>query len=230
MKRIFRWSMMLACILMLAHSSVMASNKNDMDTIRQDCADMVNFFKSTLFENYGDSVAFKQFWDIHQKFEGNYIIHVDRQKLYDLVQRSHERTWRGFIIGFPPGQDYLNADDVYWKSRTFLNASVVNAISIVPSVLWENAPSSTYFSECLAKSEHPYLMRVYGHAQTSFQLNAYQVSTELLKEYNVFRAFRKGNEEIQLLLTIYFWPYLCHCANIDVYSGMWRDDLYKSIK
>lgn len=197
------------------------------EIIWEDCTDMVGFFKSTLYENYRDSLAFEQFWDAHQKYEGNYILQVDRKKLYNLLQRTYNRTWRGFIIGFPSGKDYLNAEEVYWSSRTILNAAVVNAISIVPSILWEDAPSFTYYSECLAKAKHPYLHFIYENAKTSCQLNSYNVRTDLLEQYNVFRAFRKGDEEIQLLLTIYFWPYLCHCANIDIYSGMWRDELIK---
>ena len=194
------------------------------DTIRQDCNDMIDFFKSTLYENYGDSLAFKQFFDAHCKFEGNYILQVNRKKLYDLVQRSHERTWKEFILGFPPGEDYDNADEVYWGDRTVLNASTINAITLFHPRLGNNTHPS-YYSECLEKAKHSYLNHVYKYTRATGQLGSYNMRTDLLEEYDVFKDFYEGNQEIQLLITIYVWPYLCHCANIDVYSGRWRDEL-----
>ena len=194
------------------------------DTIRQDCNDMVDFFKSTLYENYGDSLAFKRFWDAHQAFNGNYILQVNREKLSTLVRRIHERTWKGFVIGFPPEEDYDNADDIYWGNRTVLNASAINAITLIHPASSDNTHPS-YYSECLAKATHPYLKHVYRYTRQTGQLGSYNMRTDLLGEHDVFNAFREGNQEIQLLITIYVWSYLCHCANIDVYSGGWRDEL-----
>lgn len=194
------------------------------DTIRQDCNDMINFFKSTLYENYGDSLAFMQFWGAHQAFNGNYILQVNREKLSTLVKQIHERTWKRFIIGFPSDKDYDNADDVYWGDRKVLNASVINAITLIHPALSDNA-HPTYYSECLTKAKHPYLNHVYRYTRSTGQLGSYNMRTDLLNEHDVFNAFHEGDQEIQLLVTIYFWPYLCHCANIDVYSGKWRDEL-----
>ena len=197
------------------------------DSIRQDCEDMMTFLKGCLFENYGDSLAFNEFWESHQKFNGNYILFVNRQELYELVQRSHNRTWNHFIIGMSLNEDSI--DDNYWTERTIMNASAINPISIVPSILRKDTLSSTYYKKCLKEAKHPFLQHIYQHTKHSYQLNGYQMCTELFNKYNVFGDFRKDNQEIQLLITIYLWPYLCHCANIDVYSGKWRDELINHI-
>lgn len=209
-------------LIVFSFSVVYANTSNN--TIKQDCNDMVDFFKSTLYENYGDSLAFKRFWDAHQTFNGNYILQVNREKLSTLVRRIHERTWKGFIIGFPLEDDYDNADDIYWGDRTVLNASAINAITLIHPALSDNTHPS-YYSECLVKAKHPYLNHVYKYTRSTGQLGSYNMRTDLLNEHDVFNAFHEGNQEIQLLITIYFWPDLCHCANIDVYSGRWRDEL-----
>ena len=51
-----------------------------------------------------------------------------------------------------------------------------------------------------------------------------------MDEFDVPTAFRQGNVEIQQFIALYMWPYLSHCANIDVYSGRTRDALLREIQ
>jgi hypothetical protein len=50
-----------------------------------------------------------------------------------------------------------------------------------------------------------------------------------MDEFAVPTAFRSGDAEIQQFIALYMWPYLSHCANIDVYSGRSRDVLLREI-
>ena len=37
---------------------------------------------------------------------------------------------------------------------------------------------------------------------------------------NICEGFKDDQREVQMFLTLYFWKYLCHFANIDFYTGM----------
>ena len=50
-----------------------------------------------------------------------------------------------------------------------------------------------------------------------------------MDEFDVPTAVRQGDAEIQQFIVLYMWPYLSHCANIDVYSGHTRDALLREI-
>ena len=50
-----------------------------------------------------------------------------------------------------------------------------------------------------------------------------------MDEFAVPTAFRSGDAGIQQFMALYMWPYLSHCANIDVYSGHTRDALLREI-
>ena len=50
-----------------------------------------------------------------------------------------------------------------------------------------------------------------------------------MDEFAVPTAFRQGDAGIQQFIALYMWPYLSHCANIDVYSGHTRDALLREI-
>ena len=85
-------------ILCLLATSPMRAELTDTATIDNDCHRMVQFFKATLYENYGDSLAFDTFANAYHAYDENYILQVDRDKLNTLFTEIYERTWKSLLI------------------------------------------------------------------------------------------------------------------------------------
>jgi hypothetical protein len=66
---------------------------------------------------------------------------------------------------------------------------------------------------------------VYEHALKAWSFPSYLVNDFWINHDWLVPAFRNGDEEVQLWLTFMFWPYLCHCGNIDVYYGKPKEEV-----
>lgn len=85
----------------------------------------------------------------------------------------------------------------------------------------------TYWQRELQQAVHPALKAIAkvedetgGTPPSSVLFGMIAANTE-----NISEGF-KDAREVQIFLTLYFWKYLCHFANIDFYTGVDKTELY----
>ena len=192
----------------------------DTIVVDDDCRRMVQFFKATLYENYGDSLAFDTFHNAYHAYDGNYILQVDHDKLKILFAEIYERTWQNYFLGgYDERKSKILSKNPKWDLRWVHYSPGLRGITIYPET-----PGS-YLQRVIAKSEVPYFERIYNHAITAREFSGYHVNDYWVTHDWLDSSFRHNNEEVQLWLTFRFWPYLCHCANIDVYYGKPKEEV-----
>ena len=210
--------------------------------VANDTERMLTFVKSTLYDNYGDSLALDTFWHHYKRYYAAYILKVDQKELLEINQSLYAGSLFDYYI------------DIHrWEPQEELLERGIRSF-FAQFALFRTLPLRTdrhsYLQEHLAKARHPFLQRLYQYADTTHTVPymedmrmlidptekanyAYIPSHIHLKpwmdEFAVPTAFRQGDAEIQQFIALYMWPYLSHCANIDVYSGRSRDVLLREI-
>lgn len=232
-----RYILPLLAVLFL--SACTHANKQQ---VADDTERMLTFVKSTLYDNYGDSLALDTFWHHYKRYYAAYILKVDQKELLGINQSLYEGSLFDYYI------------DIHrWEPQEELLERGIRSF-FAQFTLFRTLPLRTdrhsYLHEHLAKARHPFLQRLYQYADTTHTVPymedmrmlidptekanyAYIPSHIHLKpwmdEFAVPTAFRQGDAGIQQFIALYMWPYLSHCANIDVYSGRSRDALLREI-
>lgn len=232
-----RYILPLLAVLFL--SACTHANKQQ---VANDTERMLTFVKSTLYDNYGDSLALDTFWHHYKRYYAAYILKVDQKELLEINQSLYAGSLFDYYI------------DIHrWEPQEELLERGIRSF-FAQFALFRTLPLRTdrhsYLHEHLAKARHPFLQRLYQYADTTHTVPymedmrmlidptekanyAYIPSHIHLKpwmdEFAVPTAFRQGDAEIQQFIALYMWPYLSHCANIDVYSGRSRDVLLREI-
>ena len=232
-----RYILPLLAVLLL--SACTHANKQQ---VANDTERMLTFVKSTLYDNYGDSLALDTFWHHYKRYYAAYILKVDQKELLEINQSLYAGSLFDYYI------------DIHrWEPQEELLERGIRSF-FAQFALFRTLPLRTdrhsYLHEHLAKARHPFLQRLYQYADTTHTVPymedmrmlidptekanyAYIPSHIHLKpwmdEFAVPTAFRQGDAEIQQFIALYMWPYLSHCANIDVYSGRSRDVLLREI-
>lgn len=209
----------LLFILCVLAAPPIRAELTDTVTIDSDCHRMVQFFKATLYQNYGDSLAFDTFANAYHAYDGNYILQVDREELKRLFSEIYERTWKAYLLG---GYDEKKVR--YKPDRRFDLRWSLYSLGILTQDIHPFTPGG-YHQRIIAKSKHPYFEMVDNTAQQTRQYPSYHINDYWINYYRLDKAFRRGDKEIQLWLTFRFWPYLCYCANIDVYCGKPKEEV-----
>lgn len=210
--------------------------------VADDTHRMLTFVKSTLYNNYGDSLALDTFWHHYKRYHAAYILKVNQKGLLEINQSLYAGTLFDYYI-----------DAERWEPQEELRDRYVRSI-FAHFALFRTLPLRTdkhgYLQSELAKAKHPFLQQLYQYADTAHAVPYMEDMLLLLDpnqkesypyipnhihmkpwmdEHNVPEAFRQGDPEIQQFIALYMWPYLSHCANIDVYSGRTRDALLREI-
>lgn len=232
-----RYILPLLAVLLL--SACTHANKQQ---VANDTERMLTFVKSTLYDNYGDSLALDTFWYHYKRYYAAYILKVDQKELLEINQSLYAGSLFDYYI------------DIHrWEPQEELLERGIRSF-FAQFALFRTLPLRTdrhsYLHEHLAKARHPFLQRLYQYADTTHTVPymedmrmlidptekanyAYIPSHIHLKpwmdEFAVPTAFRQGDVGIQQFIALYMWPYLSHCANIDVYSGRARDVLLREI-
>ena len=232
-----RYILPLLAVLLL--SACTHANKQQ---VANDTERMLTFVKSTLYDNYGDSLALDTFWHHYKRYYAAYILKVDQKELLEINQSLYAGSLFDYYI------------DIHrWEPQEELLERGIRSF-FAQFALFRTLPLRTdrhsYLHVHLAKAQHPFLQRLYQYADTTHTVPymedmrmlidptekanyAYIPSHIHLKpwmdEFAVPTAFRQGDAEIQQFMALYMWPYLSHCANIDVYSGRSRDVLLREI-
>ena len=232
-----RYILPLLAVLFL--SACTHANKQQ---VANDTERMLTFVKSTLYDNYGDSLALDTFWHHYKRYYAAYILKVDQKELLEINQSLYAGSLFDYYI------------DIHrWEPQEELLERGIRSF-FAQFALFRTLPLRTdrhsYRHEHLAKARHPFLQRLYQYADTTHTVPymedmrmlidptekanyAYIPSHIHLKlwmdEFAVPTSFRQGDAGIQQFIALYMWPYLSHCANIDVYSGRSRDVLLREI-
>ncbi len=97
----------------------------------------------------------------------------------------------------------------------------------IPLPLKKREDGFTYWQRELQQAVHPALKAIVkvedetgGTPPSSVLFGMIADNTE-----NICEGF-KDDREVQMFLTLYFWKYLCHSANIDFYTGVDKTELY----
>ena len=216
-------------LFILCTLNILGARAQQIDTtvVDSDCLRMVQFFKATLYENYGDSLAFDTFANAYHAYDENYILQVDRDKLKALFSEIYERTWRNYFLG---GYDERNSR-VTKVAKHFDNRWVRYSPGLRGMYVYAHNPNG-YHQRVIAKSSFDYfenICEMNAHFGGLVHYPSYLVNNYQINFYNLDKLFRRGDNEVLLWLTFRFWPYLCHCANIDVYYGIPKEEAPDSI-
>lgn len=237
MKTLIRYTFPLFMAMLLAACAHPSKQQVASDTQR-----MLTFVKSTLYDNYGDSLALDTFWHHYKRYYAAYILRVSRKELLDINQALYASTLFDYYI-----------DAERWEPQEELMDRNLRSI-FAQFALFRTLPLRTdahSYLQCeLSETRHPFLQQVYQCADTAHAV-PYMEDMRLLldpyrrhnyryipdgahlkpwmDEYDVPAAFRQGDAEVQQFIALYMWPYLSHCANVDVYSGRTRDALLREI-
>ena len=95
----------------------------------------------------------------------------------------------------------------------------------------EHSYGFTYWQRELLQAVHPALKVI---AKVEDETGGIPPSSVLFgmianNTENICEGF-KDDREVQMFLTLYFWKYLCHFANIDFYTGMDKTKLYLDMR
>lgn len=101
----------------------------------------------------------------------------------------------------------------------------------IPLPLKKREDGFTYWQRELLQAVHPALKVI---AKVEDETGGIPPSSVLFgmianNTENICEGF-KDDREVQMFLTLYFWKYLCHFANIDFYTGMDKTKLYLDMK
>ncbi len=210
--------------------------------VASDTQHMLTFVKSTLYDNYGDSLALDTFWHHYKRYYAAYILRVNQGKLLDINQSLYAGTLFDY---------YLDAER--WEPQEELMNRHLRSI-FAQFALFCTLPlrsdAHSYLQCALSEAKHPFLQQLYQYADTAHAV-PYMEDMRLLldpycrqgysyisgnthlkpwmDEYDVPAAFRQGDAEVQQFIALYMWSYLSHCANVDIYSGRTRDALLREI-
>lgn len=210
--------------------------------VARDTQRMITFVKSALYDNYGDSLALDTFFHHYRRYYASYILKVKQEELLDINHSLYANTLFGYYID----AERWEPQEEIMERGLRQHFAYFAAFRILPL----RTDAHSYLRNELSEAQHPFLQQVYQYADTTHTI-PYMEDMRLLLDpyrrqdypyiptnihlkpwfdaYDVPCAFRQGDEEIQRFVALYMWPYLSHCANVDVYSGRTRDALLKEI-
>ncbi len=212
-------------------------------------SEMINFFQEMLEENYGRRDAVDMLVKGMEKYHFNYLLEVDKQRLKEINEKLYSAWLFSYFLdeadlkdscrlyvpaGISPA-DYRQSAEFQQavKGLGFYNSSSVHLVvdsakyvysksqvenMILP--LKKKTDGFTYWQKELEQASHPAMKIIReledatgGVASSSVLWGVIATNAD-----NICSDF-KTDRDIQMFLTLYFWKYLCHFANIDFYTG-----------
>lgn len=224
-----------------------------LDTLERE---MIDFFQSTLEKNYGDRYAVELLIKGLRKYDYNYVLDVDKQRLKEINRKLYGDGWFASyffdarmmndsdLLVIPKEmtyQQYRQSDkfkqdlerkgmDSTWRVMTTSYRDSVRSAKWRPAhqrmenigfyMLVYPKNGSSYYRNEMLKSPHQALKETVevinkvGEGVSPYVILQYVESNRA----NVLSDF-KSDRDVQMFLTLYFWKYLCHSANIDFRTG-----------
>lgn len=241
------------CLFVLLSSSNMDSNKDRRQELESLETEMITFFQETLEKNFGKKDAVDLLVKGLNKYHFNYLLEVDKPRLQKINEKLYSAGWlfSYFIDGknlndscslFVPNgmtieQYRRSAKYKQDIKRRMLEESSVKFITDSARVLntkykventclplKKNIDSFSYYQRELAYTSHPALkivLEIEDATSSAFSFMLWELLSS--NRENICTDF-KSNRDIQMCLTLYFWNYLCHFANINFYTGYDRTE------
>lgn len=236
------------CLFVLLSSSNIDSSKDRKQEIDSLETEMINFFQETLEKNYGKKDAVDLLVKGLNKYHFNYLLEVDKSRLQKINEKLYSAGWlfSYFVDGkslndscslFVPNgmtieqyrrsakyQQDMKRRKLKESSVRFItdSARVINAKYKVENTclpLKKNTDGFSYYQRELTYASHPALKKVLAMEDATSSALSFLL-WELLSSNreNICTDFGT-DRDIQMCLTLYFWNYLCHFANINFYTG-----------
>lgn len=225
-------------------------------------SEMIDFFQSTLEKNYGDRYAVELLIKGLRKYDYNYVLDIDKQRLKEINRKLYGDGWFASyffdarmmndsdLLIIPKGmtyQQYRQSDrfkqdlkrkgmDSTWRVMTTSYRDSVRSAKWRPAhqrmenigfyMLVYPKNGSSYYRNEMLKSPHQALKETVdvidqvGEGVSPYAILQYVEANRA----NVLSDF-KSDRDVQMFLTLYFWKYLCHSANIDFRTGEDRTEV-----
>lgn len=234
------------CLLVLLSSSSIDRNKEQEIASLE--SEMIAFFQETLEKNYGKKDAVDLLVKGLNKYHFNYLLEVDKSRLQKINEKLYSEGWlfsyfvedkylndSNFLF-VPKGmsinqyrhsakyQEDLKRRNLKESSVGFItdSAKVAYAKYRVENTylpLKKQADGFSYYQRELAHASHPAVKKVLEMEDATSSAFSFLLWGLLsCNGENICTDF-KSDRDIQMCLTLYFWNYLCHFANINFYTG-----------
>lgn len=224
----FKKHRMLAILLILFWTGNASCQQTQTNTekIHQLESEMISFFQETLEKNYacknGDAIQLLMEGLI--KYDFHYIIDVDRSKIKEILNKNKE-IFHEYFFDYPAMEKKRIKPERWMTDRPF---DPYKPFGTTEFIIGQNASSINYLRSELSKSQHPLLKDVVKLHRDVGEFTFMVIWGKLKSnQYNALDSF-KDNKEVQLFITIFFWEYLCYCANIDFVHTADKTSLIKA--
>ena len=234
----------------------MSANGNEEQELMALESEMIDFFQSTLEKNYGDRYAVELLIKGLRKYDYNYVLDIDKQRLKEINCKLYGDGWFASYffdvrmmndsdrVVIPKGMTYqqyrqsdkfkqdLKEKDIDTTRRVIYgrdaewNPVHQRVESIAFYMLLHPQNGSSYYRNEMLTSSHQVLKETVeeinevGEGVSPYAILQYIESNRA----NVLSDF-KSDRDVQMFLTLYFWKYLCHSANIDFRTGEDRTEV-----
>lgn len=215
-------------------------------------SEMITFFQKTLEKNYGSRYAIDLLVRGMDKYYFNYILEVDKAKLRRINEKLYSAGWMYLYfldkeeimddtrVQFVPQGMAMRQDGHSARSQQDLRSKDINntrAVIVPDSALYivENmllplamykSDGFSYFQKELANASHPATKKIAETIKTGGSgISPLVIFGKIAYNLDDIAVAFKSDKEMQMFLTLYFWKFLCHSANIDFYTGQDRTEV-----
>lgn len=215
-------------------------------------SEMINFFQKTLEDNYGRKNALDLLVKGMERYHFNYLLEVDKERLKEINKKLYTAGWlySYFLDGadlndscrlyvpqgvslslyrksaeFRKASKRLKSDDPSSIGLIIDSAKYVYSKAQVENIVLpfkKNEDGFTYRQRELEHALHPALKHILEMEKVTGDTPSSAIWGLIAANTNSICSDFKTDRDIQMYLTLYFWKYLCHFANIDFYTGMDR--------
>lgn len=241
-----KYSLILLCLFIM----LSACNQSKEHEIASLESEMINFFQETLEENYGRKDALDLLVNGMERYHFNYLLEVDKERLKKINKKLYTAGWlySYFLDGVdlndscrlyvPEGvsiSEYRQTAEFHRASKKIVSNDSCLVDFIIDSAKYvyskaqvenivlpfkKNPSGFTYRQRELEHASHPAIRNILEMEKLTGEVSSSVIWGLIATNTSNFCSDFKVDRDIQMYLTLYFWKYLCHFANIDFYNGM----------
>lgn len=171
--------------------------------------EMIAFFQETLEDNYGRRDALAPMMEGLKYYNFHYIMKVDKKKLQEINRKLYPNLLSSYFLNLDVCIDSLHT-----------NWGKYDPYAIIGSFrLKIDSCGNTFYQKELVSSTHPFIKTICDFQERAGAVVFPVIWGQLAINQNNCRDDFKDNRDVQMFLTLFFWRYLCYCANIDFQTG-----------
>ena len=226
-----------------------ASGQNKEAEITLLETEMVSFFQGTLEENYGHKDAIDLLVKGMERYHFNYLLEVDKERLKQINKKLYSGWLYSYFLDgvdlndscavyVPAGvsiSEYGRTDEfrAILKKKNLDDPHRVHFITDSAKYVYgrkqvENVAlpfkidisGFTYKQRELDHASHPAMKNICNLIDMTGVIPTTVLWGVIATNKDNICSDFKTDRDVQIFLTLYFWRYLCHFANIDFYTGL----------